>query len=108
MDRRDLLKLWTDAAAEGLWTASWRKSVSGLSPAQAAWTPAPGRHSIWQIVEHMIFWREDNLCRLAGGPKPTPEQLAEGNFPCVRDTGDDAWGDTLARFDRSHQQIAAA
>ena len=108
MDRPSLLKFWNDAWSEGLWAASWHKSVSTLTAAQAAWTPAPGRHSIWQIVEHMIFWREDNLRRLAGAGKPTPEQLAAGNFPRIQDAREQAWRTTLDRFARSQQQIAAA
>src|SRR5215212_8533582 len=108
MDRAALLKDWNDAVTEGLWAAPWHKSVSALTAAQAAWTPAPGRHSVWQIVEHMIFWRDDNLRRLAGGGKPTPEQLASGNFPDIRDTSESAWRATVARFERSHQQIAEA
>ena len=108
MDRPSLLKWWNDAWTEGLWAASWSKAVADLTPAQAAWTPAPGRHSIWQIVEHMMFWREDNLRRLAGGTKPTPEQLASGNFPQIRDTSDAAWRDTLRRFEDSQKRLAAA
>jgi len=108
MERAALLKFWNDAATEGLWAASWHKSVSPLTAAQAAWTPAPGRHSVWQIVEHMIFWREDNLRRLAGGGKPTPEQLASGNFPVIADTSEAGWRGTVSRFERSHRQIADA
>jgi hypothetical protein len=108
MERADLLKWWNDAATDGLWAAPWHKSVSTLTASQAAWTPAPGRHSVWQIVEHMIFWREDNLRRLAGGGKPTPEQLASGNFPVIADTSEGAWRASVARFERSHRQIAEA
>jgi uncharacterized damage-inducible protein DinB len=108
MEQASLAKFWSDAWSDGLWAAPWHKSVSDLNAPQASWTPAPGRHSIWQIVEHMVFWREDNLRRLAGGPKPTPEQLATGNFPRIADTSEKAWRATLARFERSQQQIAAA
>jgi uncharacterized damage-inducible protein DinB len=108
MDRQSLLRFWNEAWSEGLWAAPWLKSVSGLTPAQAAWAPAPGRHSIWQIVEHMIFWREDNLRRLAGGAKPTPEELAAGNFPVIGAPTEGAWRDTVARLERSQQRIAAA
>ena len=58
MQRDELLKLWNDAWTEGLWAAAWGKAIDDLTPAQATWTPAPGRHSIWQIVNHVIFWRE--------------------------------------------------
>lgn len=108
MDRSSLQKWWNDAWTEGLWAASWPAAVAGLTAAQAAWSPGPGRHSIWQIVEHMMFWREDNLCRLAGGSKPTAEELASGNFPLIRDASESAWRDTVKRFEESQKRIAAA
>jgi uncharacterized damage-inducible protein DinB len=108
MDRPALLKWWTEAWTQGLWAASWSKAVAGLTPQQAAWTPSPGRHSIWQVVEHMMFWREDNLRRLAGGAKPTPDQLAAGNFPRITDASEKAWADTLRRFQDSQRRIGAA
>ncbi|MEX2218300.1 MAG: DinB family protein [Phycisphaerales bacterium] len=108
MDRASLLKWWNDAWTEGLWAAPWKKAVEGLTPAQAAWSPAAGRHSIWTIVEHMLFWREDNLRRLAGGGPATNEQVAAGNFPRLADTSGAAWQATLRRFEESHRRIAAA
>ncbi|HVU65465.1 MAG TPA: DinB family protein [Phycisphaerales bacterium] len=113
-DRELLHSWWNDAWSEGLWTASWAKSLEGLTAAQAAWSPpsqspdAGTRHSIWQIVLHMVFWREDALARLAGAPKPTQDQLARLNFPVITDTSEDAWAATRQRFADSQQRIAAA
>lgn len=109
MDRGWFLKQWDDAWTEGLWTASWSKSVEDLTPAQAAWKPAPGRHSIWQIVEHMIFWREDTLERLLTGRGSLPDdELQRRNFPEPPETSKAAWEAALARFRQSHERIAAA
>src|SRR3954471_21578609 len=53
-DRELIQKWWQDAWTEGLWSASWSKSLDGLTPDQAAWQPpsAPGvtgnRNSIHQ------------------------------------------------------------
>ncbi|WP_144440589.1 DinB family protein [Limnochorda pilosa] len=41
--------------------------------------PAPGRHSIWDIVRHMIFWREYALARLRN--EPTPRQRTGRSRP---------------------------
>lgn len=108
MDRAALLKHWNDAWSEGLWAAAWSKAAAGLTPQQAAWTPAPGRHSIWQVVEHMVFWREDNLRRLAGSGPPGKEQLAAGNFPRIAEATEKAWKAALDRFEQSQRRIAEA
>src|SRR5262245_64210386 len=89
-DRGLIVKWWDEAWTEGLWAAAWSKSVDGLTPEQAAWQPPPApaaakagvgpRHSIWQIVEHMIFWRDTWLVRIDGGPREAKD-LATRNFP---------------------------
>jgi len=112
---RDLIESWwMDAWEAGLWAAAWKKSLDGLTAAQAAWRPpsAPGvtgdRHSIWQLVLHMTFWRESWLRRIGTGQKPTPEEIAAGNFPVVTDQGDEAWAAALTRFAGTQSAVAAA
>jgi uncharacterized damage-inducible protein DinB len=107
MDREALLQWWNDAWNEGLWAAAWSKSVDGLTPQQAAWKPAPGRHSIWQIVSHMLFWREDALGRLAGKDRPTDDEIARLNYPEPADVTDAAWKASVRRFRESQERIAA-
>lgn len=34
-----------------------RGSIRGLNVADAAWRPAPDRHSIWEIVVHAAYWK---------------------------------------------------
>jgi hypothetical protein len=51
------------------------KVVQDLTPARAAWTPAPGRNSIWQIVNHVCGWREYTLSKFDGRPGPTRKDL---------------------------------
>ncbi|MBI1190565.1 MAG: hypothetical protein GC200_07820 [Tepidisphaera sp.] len=107
-------KFWNDAWAEGLWAASWQKSLEGLTATHAAWSPpsAPGvtttRHNIWQHVLHLCFWREDALRRLTDPEKPSKEAVAAGNFPKVSDTSEAAWAATKARFAKSQEAVAAA
>lgn len=110
MDREWIQKMWTDSWTEGLWAASWHKSLAGLTLAQATWRPAPARHSIWQIVLHMLFWREDALARLGGKPKPTDEEIKRLNFPEPPASGLTItdWEGLLARFTRSQHAVAAA
>ena len=48
-------------------------AVAGLTAEQAAWKPGPERHSIWQIVRHLIRWKEGVLVALEGAPRPYRE-----------------------------------
>ncbi len=113
-DQGLFLKWWDDAWTRGLGTAPWSKVLEGLTPERAAWAPpnAPGvegvRHSIWQIVEHLIFWRESMLARMDGVRAPTREDLEQFNFPVIDETTDAAWADARRRFAESHRQVGEA
>ncbi len=113
-DRELALKWWSEAWTDGLWAASWQKSIDGLTARQAAWAPpspagvAGPRHSIWQIVLHMVFWRENWLGRLSGGPRPTDDETAQLNFPAVTDISEQAWAAARRRFIESQERVAAA
>ena len=43
------------------WQPSLAMSIEGLTAKQAAWKPAPERHSIWQIVRHVAHWKRATL-----------------------------------------------
>ena len=34
-----------------------RGSIRGLTPAEASWRPAAGRHNIWELVVHAAYWK---------------------------------------------------
>jgi hypothetical protein len=104
---------WNDAWGEGLWAASWSKSLEGLTAQQAAWIPpSNGRtHSIWQHVLHMCFWRDNCLKRVNEATlnqRPTEEDIKRLNFPTVTDLSEAAWIETKKRFVESQQRVAAA
>ena len=58
---------------------SLSESVEGLSAAAAGWKPAPRRHSIWQIVRHLIRWKRGILQALDGDP-PERAELEGGDW----------------------------
>jgi uncharacterized damage-inducible protein DinB len=105
--REFVQRWWREALSDGLWAASWAKSVEGLTAAQAAWSPAPGRHSIWQIVMHMVFWRESWLRRVKTGKGPSREELAVGNFPVIAEVTEEAWAAARARLAEAHERMGA-
>lgn len=108
MEQDILTRLWDESWADGIWIAPWDKALGGLTPAQAAWTPAPGRHSIWQIVNHVCIWREATLSKLDGRPGPSREELERTNFagPLTPDRA--TWDQTRARLRATHDEIRKA
>ncbi|MBC7771271.1 MAG: DinB family protein [Pyrinomonadaceae bacterium] len=100
----NLLDWWDDAWKEGLWYAAWPKAIQGLTPQQAAWTPAPGRKSIWEILSHMSFWREQSLRVIAGDP-PSKEETAKRNFQAPTEVTPAAWQAARDRFAELQKQI---
>lgn len=74
------------------WQPSLKEALQGLTAAQAAWKPAPlakdrprapaERHSIWQIVRHLILWKRGVLDAWNGNP-PDPEQFAASDWQLV-------------------------
>jgi hypothetical protein len=108
MDSELLVKWWNAAWDEGLWAAAWGKSLAGLTAEQAAWKPGAGRHSIWQNVLHMLFWREHELRLIAGEPRASKEQIAAGNFPEPAEVSAAAWEGAVARLKQTQERIGAA
>ena len=50
-----------------------RGSLRGITPEQALWRPAPGRHNIWELTVHAAYWKYAVRRRLVGD--------AMGSFP---------------------------
>lgn len=41
-------------------------AIEGLTPEQASWKDATENHSIAQLVNHLIFWNQQNLAKFKG------------------------------------------
>lgn len=104
--RQDLASFYEGAHHKTGWSAAWGQAVEGLTPAQAAWKPAPDRHSIWQIANHISFWREEVLRRASGQPKAGEDVVAKENWRGPDEVTDRAWAAARERFRASHEAIA--
>jgi uncharacterized damage-inducible protein DinB len=62
------------------WHPPLGMAVRGLTAAQAAWKPSPERHSIWQIVRHVLHWKRGVLDSLDGNP-PDYDALTNADWP---------------------------
>jgi hypothetical protein len=123
--RQHLIKTWTRAWTEGLWYAAWSRVLDDLTPQQIAWAPpttsagggspeaaAGKRHCIWQIIDHMMFWRDVALRRSAPGGgawKPTDAEIQAANFRAVPQPATAATLEDLRRRWRdSYDRVVAA
>jgi len=77
--------------------------IEDISTELATRTVAGYPHSIWQIVEHMNYWMEYDLGKIAGEPRLYPDQAIESwpAHPSSAADGrgvEDAWQATTRRF----------
>jgi hypothetical protein len=69
-----LLRLFDEAYDRRAWHGpNLRGTIRGLDARRAAWRPAPGRHSIWELVVHAAYWKYAVRRRLTGEKR--------GSFP---------------------------
>ena len=54
-------------------------SLRGVTPAEAAWRPQPGRHNINELAVHAAYWKY-RVCRLLAGDGTPPFGLPGSNF----------------------------
>ena len=79
--------------ADSVWTL-----ISTISPEVAAWRPAPEAHTIWELLEHMMYWESVVRERMTA-PVTFSE---ERNFPKMPEPTDGNWNALLERFRESN------
>ncbi|HUZ58560.1 MAG TPA: DinB family protein [Hanamia sp.] len=79
-------------------------ALRNITSEQASKKIAPGRNSIWQIVNHIISWRENVLLRVQGNIITTPNN---NYFSEIADTSETAWQKALERLENSQHQWVA-
>jgi uncharacterized damage-inducible protein DinB len=81
-----IVRLFTEAVQPPRGRQGWHggptplSALRGVTAAQAAWRPAPGRLSIWELALHVAYWKYAVRRRISGGGGPAfPRSPA--NFP---------------------------
>lgn len=87
-----------------IWHGALWPHVAKLTPRQALWRSAPPRHCIWEIVRHVIFWRQWLIAHAAG--RRTPDWRAH-NWTMPERADVTAWRRELRRLRESQQALAA-
>jgi uncharacterized damage-inducible protein DinB len=82
-----------------------RQILEGIDYRQAAHRPLPGAHTIWELVLHMISWKNEVRRRIGGAPAAEP---LEGDWPTASSATADGWRDALAALEASHRSLVSA
>jgi uncharacterized damage-inducible protein DinB len=64
--RSVLLDQLKETHSEEAWFVPVKIAIEGLTPEQAAWKDASDNHSIAQLVNHLIFWNQQQLAKFKG------------------------------------------
>ncbi|MBV7504734.1 DinB family protein [Bacillus sp. sid0103] len=77
------------------WFVSFQSAVEGLTPEQAKWKKSESDNSIWELVNHLVFWNEYCLNKFKGIPGP---KLEGSNHTTFYNRGELGWQQTVDRF----------
>ncbi|MBC8108946.1 MAG: DinB family protein [Anaerolineae bacterium] len=112
MDKQAMLESWDEFNKTNTWFAGIQNAFDGLTPQQAAWKPDAGgagakgaRHSIWQVLNHICYWREVVAKRSVTKQQPAEEEIARMNWEEPTEPTESAWRQSRERLTRSQRLI---
>jgi uncharacterized damage-inducible protein DinB len=85
------------------WQPALSSAIHGLTAQQAVWKPAPERHSIWQIVRHVLLWKQGVLAAWDGVTGDEEEFERRDWQEAAGD--DEAWQDDIRALEEVTQRI---
>ena len=80
--------------------------LSDVDADKAAARPLEGRHTVWELVNHIAAW-EDVVRRVLVGGKMTGLSDEE-DWPPVESTSEGAWREALGELERVHKDLVKA
>ena len=104
-----LLRLLDEAYEKKAWHGpNLKGSFRGLSAAEAAWRPQPGRHCIADIVVHAGYWKYAVRRRLRGDKRGSFPLKGSNWFELPEPLTEEAWRQYAALLDDEHGALRAA
>jgi hypothetical protein len=108
-DKRLLLRIIDEAYEKKAWHGpNLRGSLRGVTAAQAARRPAPGRHCIRDIVLHAAYWKYAVRRRLVGGKRGSFPVEGSNWFGGPSTLRASAWKQDLALLGKTHRELRSA
>ncbi len=83
-------------------------SVRRLLPEEAAWRPAPGRHSVQELAVHCAYWKYAVRRKLTGEKRGSFPLKGSNFFPREGSGALEAWPADLALLREEHRKLRAA
>ena len=87
-----------------------RGALRGMTAAEAAWRPAPGRHNAWELALHCAYWKYAVRRRLAGTKRGSFPLTGSNWFPRPEPGAETeaAWRADLRLLAGEHRALRAA
>lgn len=85
-----------------------RGSIRGLTPVEAAWRLAPGKHSIAEIVVHAAYWKYSVGRRLRGEKRGSFPLKGSNWFALPEPLGETDWQFCLRVLIDQHEKLRTA
>jgi DinB superfamily len=103
-----LLRILDESYEKKAWHGpNLKGSIRGLSTAEAAWRPQPGRHSIADNVVHAAYWKYAVRRRLRDDKRGSFELKGSNWFALPSPLTDSNWKEFVALLDREHRALRA-
>jgi hypothetical protein len=101
-----LLQSWDSCYEKEEWNPPLTAVLSGLTAEQAVWRP-DGEHvnTIWETLNHLIFYKERLLKRLTGEETEYPPGLSNDDTFLAASTSEEDWLNTQERLQTVHLGI---
>lgn len=85
-----------------------RGALRGMTPTEALWRPASGRHNIWELTVHAAYWKYAVRRRLTGDAAGSFPRKPS-NWPAVPDVPDAAqWKQDIRLLESEHRMLHEA
>lgn len=107
---RTELQVLLDAIDEAFDHKAWhgpnlRGAIRGLSADVACRRPAPGRHSIWELVVHAAYWKYAVRRRLIGDKRGSFTFKGSNWFSRPDEPSEPAWQQDVALLVAEHRRL---
>ncbi|MGE5277674.1 MAG: DinB family protein [Acidobacteriota bacterium] len=104
-----LLSILDEAYERKAWHgANLRGALRGIQAREAGWRPAPGRHSIRELVLHVAYWKYAVRRMLTGEKRGAFPEKGSNWFPRNAPPTEKAWRSDLALLEREHRRLREA
>jgi len=103
LSARQLLRMLDEGFGRTAWHGTnLRGAVRGLTPEQANWRPAAGRHNIWEIALHAAYSKYAVRRRITGEKRGSFACSGSNWFVRPGTEGLGAWKQDVALLEREH------